>query len=100
MEEKTVFVRVFVPYHQYHHMAYYYYDENEYGRHLPFGTIVCTSMGVGAVISDNVSIDKLPEINIQPIFRLADSREAKYFEKDWWSPIQEILHGFSKYNET
>ncbi len=34
MEEKIVFISVFVPYHQHHHIAYFAYDENEYGQRV------------------------------------------------------------------
>ena len=34
MEEKITFIKVFVPYAQYHHLAYYAYDENEYGEYI------------------------------------------------------------------
>lgn len=90
MEERIVFISVFVPYHQHRHIACYAYDENAYGRHLPVGTFVCTSMGVGVIIRDDVPESELPKADIYDIYRLADEKESKLIEKDWWKPILTI----------
>lgn len=89
MEEKITFIKVFVPYAQYHHLAYYAYDENEYGR-LKFGTAVMTSLGVGVIVNEDVSEEKIRNMNIVDIFRLANPKEEKTIRKDWWDVFLEI----------
>lgn len=96
MEEKIVFISVFVPYHQHHHIACFAYDENEYGQHLPVGTYVCTSMGVGVIIRDDVPESALPQADIYDIFRLADAKESKLIEKDWWKPVLAVHQALSE----
>lgn len=89
MEEKITFIKVFVPYCQYHHLAYYAYDESEYGK-LKFGTAVMTSLGVGIIVREDIPEDKLPNMNIVDIYRLANPKEEKTIRKDWWDAFLEI----------
>ncbi len=88
-EEQIVAIKVFTPNHPYHHTAYYGYDEANYGR-LRFGEMVLTSMGVGVIIEDDVSDEKLPMCGIDEIFRLANEKEKKQMERSWWNVILEI----------
>lgn len=88
-EEDIKYIKVFTPYNQYNHVAYYAYDAKEYGV-LKFGTVVKTSMGVGAIIDTDVDENKLPNVNIVDIYRLANEKEVKLFNKDWWQHILEI----------
>ncbi len=59
MEENIRFIKVFIPYN---HSAIYAYDINVYGE-LSIGTVVRTSLGVGAVIVEEILEDKLPNID-------------------------------------
>lgn len=89
MEEKIVFIQVFVPYAQYHHLAYYAYDENEYGR-LKFGIAVMTSLGAGIIVNEDVPDEKVCNMNIIDIFRLASPKEEKTINKEWWDVFLEM----------
>lgn len=82
-------IKVFVPYSQYYHEAYYLYAVNEYGE-LPFGTMVQTSMGAGVIIEEDIPEEKLPNIDIREISGLADARTIRKVEKDWWTTILRI----------
>ena len=53
MQDTTRFVKVFIPYNQYNHVAYCFYYTDELGE-LPFGTFVRTSLGVGVIIEENI----------------------------------------------
>jgi len=88
-EDIIRFIKVFVPYAQYHHEAYYLYAVNELGE-LPFGTIVLTSMGAGVIIEEDIPEESLPNIDILEINGLADQRTIKKVEKDWWTTILKI----------
>ena len=87
--EDIVFIQVFTPYHRYHHLAYYAYDRSEYGS-LNVGTSVLTSMGVGIIIKEDIPEDKLPNVNIIDIYRLANPKEDKTIKKDWWDVVLHI----------
>lgn len=89
LEEEIRYIRVFVPYAQYNHIAYYAYDVNEYGK-LEFGAVVLTSMGVGAVIDPDVAEESPGNFEVKQIFRMATEKETKKFNKDWWQPILQI----------
>ena len=89
MEEKIVFIGVFVPYAQYHHLAYYAYDENEYGR-LTFGTAVMTSLGAGIIVNEDVHEEEVGNMDVIDIFRLASPKEENRIHKDWWNVLLEI----------
>lgn len=89
MEERIKFIKVFVPYGQYHHLAYYAYDENEYGK-LKFGTAVMTSLGAGIIVREDVPEDNLRNMNIVDIYRPANPKEEKAIHKDWWDVFLEI----------
>lgn len=87
--EEIMFIQVFVPYSPYHHFAYYAYDVSEYGK-LEFGSVVVTSMGIGIIVQDDVPEDKLHNMNIVDIYRIANSKEEKTIRKDWWDDILKI----------
>lgn len=99
MEEEIIFIKVFVPYAQYHHAAYFAYDINKYGR-LNFGTAVKTSLGIGIIISDDIPQDKLPNINIIDIYGIANEKETKQINNDWWNVVLEIHDKLSTLNES
>lgn len=85
MEEDILFVRVFVPYVDYNHSAIFGYDKNVYGE-LPIGTAVATSRGIGIIIEE-IPNDKVPNINVYSIDRLANEKETKIIKRDWWDLI-------------
>lgn len=85
MDGNIVFIRVFVPYVDYNHSAIFGYDKNIYGE-LPFGSAVATSRGVGIIIEE-IPYDKVPNINIYSIDRLANEKETKIIKRDWWDLI-------------
>ena len=76
MEDTTRFVKVFVPYNTYNHVAYYFYYIDELGE-LPFCTFVRTSLGLGVIIEDNIAEKTLPNIDILCIEFLATEKEIK-----------------------
>lgn len=93
MEERLYLVKVFVPYGQYNHMAYFYYDANKLGQ-LGFGDIVITTMGVGMIL-EYAPNDYEPNFNVQDIVSKADEKQIKKFNRDWWNDIlyiHEILN--------
>lgn len=89
LDEEIKYIRVFVPYAQYNHMAYYAYDVKKYSD-LKFGAVVLTSMGMGIVIDHDVAEECLGYYEVKAIVRLATEKEIKRFDKEWWQPILEI----------
>ena len=98
MENTTRFVKVFVPYNLYHHVAHYFYYTDELGE-LPFGTFVRTSLGVGVIINADVAGDALPNVDMRCIEELATEKEEKKIKKDWWNTILEIHNSLSAMNK-
>lgn len=95
MDKNIRFIKVFVPYNQYNHSAIYAYDVDEYGQ-LSIGTIVITSLGVGAIMEEEIPENKLPNIDIYTIDCLADEKTIKEFNKKWWSIILNIHQELNK----
>lgn len=89
MEENIRFVKVFTPYHERHHLSYFFYYTDELGE-LPFGTVVQTSMSIGIIIDENVPEEKLPKVNFSCLYGVADEKQVKIIEKQWWNVIKEI----------
>ena len=96
MEENIRYVRVFTPYHNRHHLSYFYYNTDELGE-LKFGTTVQTSMNIGIIIDSDVPEDKLPRTPyILPLDGLATDKQIKLIEKEWWSVIKELHNCINK----
>lgn len=89
MDENVKYVKVFTPYHERHHMSYFFYYTDELGE-LPFGTVVQTSMKIGVIIDPDVSEDKLPKTTIYCLDGIATEKQEKLMEKEWWSVIKEL----------
>ena len=98
MEDTTRFVKVFVPYNTYNHVAYYFYYTDELGE-LPFGTFVRTSLGLGVIIKENIPETELPNIDIRCIECLATEKEEKKIKKDWWNTILDIHQSLKHINK-
>lgn len=95
MDDNVRFIKVFIPYNQYNHSAIYAYDIDVYGE-LSIGTIVRTSLGVGAIMVEEIPEDKLPNIDIYTIDSLADEKTVKDFNKKWWNIILDIHQELNK----
>lgn len=98
MEDTTRFVKIFIPYNQYNHVAYYFYYTDELGE-LPFGTFVRTSLGVGVIVEENIPEENLPNIDIRCIEYLATEKEEKTIKKDWWDIILNIHQSLKLMNK-
>lgn len=93
MDECLYLVKVFIPYGEYNHMSYYYYDANKLGQFW-IGDIVVTTMGVGMIL-EYAPNDYEPNFPVQDIVGKADDKQIKKFNKDWWNDIlyiQKILN--------
>ena len=98
MADTTRFVKVFIPYNQYNHIAYSFYYTDELGE-LPFGTFVRTSLGVGVIIKENIPEEKPPNIDIRYIEFLETEKEEKMIKKDWWDIILDIHQSLKDINQ-
>lgn len=95
MDENVKYVKVFTPYHERHHLSYFFYYTDELGE-LPFGTVVQTSMMVGIIIDPDVAEEKLPKAVINCLDGLATEKQQKLIEKEWWSVIKELHNRMSE----
>lgn len=95
MDENIKYVKVFTPYHERHHLSYYFYYTDELGE-LPFGTAVQTSMKLGVIIDADVPEDRLPNAGINCLDGLATEKQKKLIEKEWWSVIKELHNRMSE----
>ena len=89
MEEEIKYVRVFTPYHKYHHEATFFYYVDELGE-LPFGTAVLTTMGFGVIIDADIPAETVQLRRIYCLERLASEEEIKLIQKDWWNTVVHI----------
>lgn len=97
MDECLYLVKVFVPYGNYNHTAYYYYDANKLGQ-LDFGDVVITTMGIGMII-EYAPDDFEPDFQVRDIIGKADDKQIKKFNKEWCNDIlyiHEILNSKTK----
>lgn len=89
MDENVRYVKVFTPYHKWHHLSYFFYYTDELGE-LPFGTVVQTSMDIGIIIDPDVPEEKLPNVDKVCLYGLGTEQQEKLIEKQWWSIIKEL----------
>ncbi len=89
MDKNVRFIKVFTPYHEWHHTSYFGYYTDKFGE-LPFGTVVQTSMGLAVIIDPDVPKEKLPNADIFSIDGPANEKQIKKIEKEWWRVIREI----------
>lgn len=97
MEDEIKYVRVFTPYHKYHHEATFFYYIEELGE-LPFGTVVLTSMGIGVIIEADIQKENIQLRTVRCLDGLAGDAEVKIIQKDWWNTIVRIAQKFVESN--
>ena len=95
MDENVKYVKVFTPYHERHHLSYFFYYTDELGE-LPFGTVVQTSMMIGIIIDPDVPEERLPKAVINCLDGLATEKQQKLIEKEWWNVIKELHNCMSE----
>ncbi len=99
MDENIRFVKVFTPYHEWHHTSYFGYDTNVFGE-LPFGTVIQTRMRVAIIIDPDVPEETLPNADIYFIDGLANEKQIQMINKQWWSVIQEIHNSMTRHSNS
>lgn len=98
MDENIKYVKVFTPYHERHHLLYFFYYTDELGE-LPFGTVVQTSMKIGIIIDPDIPEERLPKAVINCLDGLATEKQQKLIEKEWWSVIKELHDCINKFEK-